>query len=207
MVYKFEEISNDLMDYFILGDPELLLQFKNSRNLPDDLITEFTTQPTIDEAVEQGVLIPMCGVENHPYNIYFNFDDSSIFSKQENQLQHRQDGYCLHITNEIVCFYTMPSLRTFTAEQIQRLKDNRLTSWDVLLMKKCPTPSIALQNGWYSVSVLAGLVLDEGYYEPAFEFLINPSEKKPNYTANYSYRFSVNSSLGLSQKLMPFPNN
>jgi len=69
MVYKFEEIRNDLMDYFILGDPELLLQFKNSRNLPDDLITEFTTKPTIDEAVEQGVMIPMCGVENYLYNI------------------------------------------------------------------------------------------------------------------------------------------
>jgi len=173
------------MDYFILGDPELLMQFKDSRNLPHALITEFITQPTIDEAVEQGVLIPMCAVENHPYNIYFNFDSLSVFTKEENQLQHQQDGYCLHIAIETLCLYTIPSLRAFTAEQVQRSKANRLTSWDVLLMKKCPTPSFVLQNGWYSVSILAGLVLDKGYYEPVFEFLINPSEEKPNYTANY----------------------
>lgn len=69
-IYKFEEVLNDLADYFILGDPEYLLQYKEANNLPDDLLTEFTTQETGDIAVQQGVLVPLAGVENYPYTIF-----------------------------------------------------------------------------------------------------------------------------------------
>lgn len=64
--YKFDEVLNDLMDYFILGDPDYLLQYKIAQGLPDDLLTEFTTKETGDDVVKQGVMIPMTGVENYP---------------------------------------------------------------------------------------------------------------------------------------------
>ena len=66
MLYKFDEILNDLMDYFILGDPEYLLQYRIKNSLPEDLLTEFTTHDTGDVAVEQGIFIPMIGVNPVP---------------------------------------------------------------------------------------------------------------------------------------------
>ena len=179
-IFVFDEVLNDLMDYFILGDPDYLLKFKDEHHLPDDLITEFTTQDSVDEAVEQGVLVPICGVENHPYMAYFNLSgDEPILSQQENQILHSQDGYCLYIANERLYLYTMPYLRGFTAEKIEILKRNR--------------DSIPIANGWYSVSVLAGLVTDTDEQYPAFEFVIRPADKQPDYTADYSYRFAIGS--------------
>ena len=63
-------------DWFILGDPEYLLQYKEENNFPDNLINVFTTSDAGDDAVEKGVIIPMASVENYPYTIYFNFSDN-----------------------------------------------------------------------------------------------------------------------------------
>ena len=43
MIYKFTEVLNDLVNYFILGDILLLESWKRANNLSDDLATEFTT--------------------------------------------------------------------------------------------------------------------------------------------------------------------
>lgn len=65
-VYKFDEVLNDLVDYFILGDPDHLLTYQRNNNLPEDLLTEFTTKETGDKAVVDGVIVPLAGVENYP---------------------------------------------------------------------------------------------------------------------------------------------
>lgn len=45
-VHKFNEVLNDLMDYFILGDVDCLMKYKIENDLPDDLLTEFTKEET-----------------------------------------------------------------------------------------------------------------------------------------------------------------
>lgn len=50
------------MDYFIL-DPDCLLSYKNDNNLPEDLLTEFTTKETGDKVVEDGIIVPISGVK------------------------------------------------------------------------------------------------------------------------------------------------
>jgi len=190
--YKFEEVLNDLMDYFILGDPDHLWQYKQEHQLPNDLLTEFTTQETGDTAVENGVMIPMIGIENHPYTIYFNLsgEDPELL-KPGNNLQHRQDGYCMNVTNGGIYLYTIPYLKDFTEEKLRALKTFKHAT-------------IAIENGWYTVSVLGGLtkqpieIVDvkgetQSYesMEPTFEFLISPSDNKPKYTANFMYRFAI----------------
>ena len=115
-VYKFDKVLNDLHDWFILGDPEYLLQYKEINNLPDNLISAFTTSDAGDVIVEKGVIIPMIGVENYPYTIYFNFsDDTPELLKQGSQLQHRRDGYCLKVNNEQIYLYTAGYLFDCTA--------------------------------------------------------------------------------------------
>lgn len=37
MQYEFDEVLNDLIDYFLLGDLLLLQRFKQQHQLPDDL--------------------------------------------------------------------------------------------------------------------------------------------------------------------------
>ena len=191
-IYKFDEVLNDLMDYFILGDPDYLLQYKKQHNLPDDLLTEFTTEETGDTAVEQGVMVPMIGIENHSYTIYFNLSENvSELMKPENVLQHKRDGYCLKVNNGRIYLYTIPYLRDFTEAKVEALK-------------KYKQATIALPNGWYTVTVLAGLTnqLTEietttgkiekiESMEPTFEFILKPSIEKPEYTADFNYQFRV----------------
>ena len=191
-IYKFDEVLNDLMDYFILGDPDYLLQYKRQHNLPDDLLTEFTTEETGDRAVEQGVIVPMIGIENHPYTIYFNLSENvSELMKPENVLQHKRDGYCLKVNNGRIYLYTIPYLRDFTEAKVEALK-------------KYKQATIALSNGWYTVAVLAGLThqLTEietatgeiekiESMEPTFEFILKPSAEKPEYNADFNYQFRV----------------
>lgn len=178
-LYKFDEILNDLMDYFILGDPNCLLTYKNENTLPDDLLTEFTTKETGDKVVEDGIIVPLSGVENLPYTIYFNLSDTTPeLLKDGNKLQVRQDGYCLKVENEEIYLFTMPYLRKFTEEQIENLKKFRKAT-------------IKLENGWYSVSVLGGQTLQQSSLEPTFEFIIKKSIGKPKYSADISYSFEI----------------
>lgn len=195
-LYKFDEILNDQMDYFILGDPDCLLSYKIDNNLPDDLLTEFTTNETGDQVVEHGIIVPLSGVENLPYTIYFNLSGTTPeLLKDDSQLQVRQDGYCLKVEKERIYLYTMPYLRQFTADRIEVLKKYRIAS-------------IQLPNGWYSVSVLGGqtvqktevtnkdgeIVLYTGL-EPTFEFIITPSVDKPKYSADIAYSFAIESDI------------
>lgn len=191
-IYKFEEVLNDLMDYFILGDPDCLLRFKKEHDLPDNLLLEFTTETTGDLAVEEGIIVPLSRVENLPYTIYFNFgNEMPELLKEGNKLQLRQDGHCLFVENEEVYLYTMPYLRTYTEQTIAALKKNR-------------TAKVKLPNGWYTVSVLGGLTRQRVVIttvtgelrsfeelEPTFEFIIKSSKVKPEYKADMAYPYRI----------------
>ena len=51
MIYKFTEVLNDLVNYFLLGDILLLQDWKQANHLSDDLAMEFTT----NEKRRQGI--------------------------------------------------------------------------------------------------------------------------------------------------------
>ena len=189
--YKFDEVLNDLMDYFILGDPDYLLQYKIEQNLPDDLLTEFTTKETGDYAVRQGVLIPMIGIENYPYTVYFTLQKEPELLKTGNQLQHKRDGYCLRVNSGRIYLYTIPYLRDYTVTKIAALKEYKQAT-------------IEIPNGWYTVSVLGGLTKqaieitkENGdcstleTMEPTFEFLLTSAFEKPAFSGDIMYSFKV----------------
>ena len=94
MIYKFTEVLNDLVNYFILGDILLLESWKRANNLSDDLATEFTTNESGDRAFSEGIVIPMSGIENYPYTVLFNLSgDKPELCKGESRLQFRRSGY------------------------------------------------------------------------------------------------------------------
>ena len=69
MKYKFTEVLNDLVNYFLLGDIQLLEEWKKGNNLSDNLAMEFTTTESAEAAVCNGIILPMAGIENYPYTI------------------------------------------------------------------------------------------------------------------------------------------
>ncbi|WP_133557347.1 hypothetical protein [Pedobacter duraquae] len=178
---KFEEVLNDLVDYFLIGDPYLLMDFKRKHQLPDDLITEFTTTDEGDRVVEEGVMIPLTGISNYPYTVYFNLNGNSPeLLKAENQLQLQQDGYKLQVKYGVIYLYTIPYLRNFIAEPL------------VTLEKR--STRISLPNGWYKFAVLAGETEQETGMEPTFEFIITAVSDEPDFTADIQYRFTIDAS-------------
>lgn len=167
MVYKFTEVLNDLVNYFILGDMLLLENWKQENHLTDDLATEFTTNESGDRAFAEGIVIPMPGIENYPYTILFHLSgDRPELCKRENRLQFRKSGYSLKVAHNVLMLFTWPILKQFTPEKV-----NDLIS-DYRVQKR---PMMELANGWYQIEILGGEILQDGDYEPAFEFMIQPA--------------------------------
>lgn len=69
MIYRFTEVLNDLVNYFLLGDILLLEDWKQANHLSDDLAMEFTTNESGDRIFAEGIVIPMTGIENYPYRL------------------------------------------------------------------------------------------------------------------------------------------
>lgn len=125
-MHKFNQVLNDLTDYFILGDISLLNSWKKQNGLKDDLSLEFTTNESGDNAVREGIILPMRGIANYPYTIIFNFlEDKPELLKEENRLQVRQGGYSLKVENNAIMLFTWPVLYNFTDETVQMLFDRK----------------------------------------------------------------------------------
>ncbi|WP_086930068.1 hypothetical protein [Agarilytica rhodophyticola] len=75
----YNECLNDLMDYFILADIYHLSEFAETNELSDNLMCEFTSNQSGDKAVNEGIILPICGIENYPYIVCFNMSAPSIF--------------------------------------------------------------------------------------------------------------------------------
>lgn len=193
-IYKFTEVLNDTLSYFLLGDLIALNNYKKAHQLPDNLAKEFTTQETGDRVVLDGIMIPLSDVANYPYTIIFNLSATPELLQPGNQLQLRQDGYILKVESGSIMLYTWWILNNFTdervAEKIQYARAHQL-------------PLIELESGWYHVEILGGQILQSSEItnqqgekvtlsglEPAFEFLITKAEIQGNCTADIfrSYR-------------------
>ena len=162
---KFIECLNDTWDYFFLGDPECLSDFKEENNLSDDLIGEFTSNESGDLVVKQGVLIPMSGIENYPYTVFFNIDsDMSVYDDESSDLQFRKDGYILKVTSNEIYLFTIPYLKAWTENGIKNLKNNGIR------------PRVNLENGLYTVEILGGETIQDKFWDPTIEFLLRKSD-------------------------------
>ena len=109
MIYRFTEVLNDLVNYFLLGDILLLEDWKQANHLSDDLAMEFTTNESGDRIFAEGIVIPMTGIENYPYTILFNLSgDRPELCKERNRLQLRKSGYSLKVDHNMLMLFTWP---------------------------------------------------------------------------------------------------
>ena len=114
MIYRFTEVLNDLVNYFLLGDILLLEDWKQANHLSDDLAMEFTTNESGDRIFAEGIVIPMTGIENYPYTILFNLSgDRPELCKERNRLQLRKSGYSLKVDHNMLILFTWPILEQF----------------------------------------------------------------------------------------------
>ena len=187
MLYRFTEVLNDLVNYFLLGDILLLEDWKQANHLSDDLAMEFTTNESGDRAFAEGIVIPMTGIENYPYTILFNLSaDRPELCKEKNRLQFRKSGYFLKVAHHTLLLFTWPVLKQFTPEKV-----NDLISYYKVHNK----PILALANGWYRIEILGGETLQDGDYEPTFEFVIQPAtNEEATINADMNFSFEITSS-------------
>jgi len=183
MRYEFCEVLNDLIDYFLLGDIQLLYTFKQENDLPDDLARAFTTGDSGDQAVREGVVLPLAGIDNLPYRILFTLDGHTpALLEPGSRLKHRRDGYRLRVENRALMLFTWRILQHFTNK----------TLGDLMARYQEPgRPIIELDNGWYEVEVLAGALVRDGLYEPAFEFVLKETWQQQGAQADLGYRYTL----------------
>ena len=186
MIYKFTEVLNDLVNYFVLGDILLLESWKQSNNLSDNLAVEFTTNESGDKVVREGILLPMVGIENYPYTIIFNLSgDTPELLKTDSHLQFKRDGYSLKVENNILMLFTWRILEQFTNERVNALLNH---------YRQYKRPMIEIENGWYSIEILGGETLQDSDYEPTFEFVLQKTEKKGQGEFDINLDFRIESS-------------
>ncbi|TQR39708.1 hypothetical protein C7Y47_01365 [Lysinibacillus sphaericus] len=186
MKYKFTEVLNDLINYFILGDILLLERWKLSNNHSDNLAMEFTTNESGDNVVLDGIILPMVGIENFPYTIIFNLsDDAPELLKTDSRLQFKRDGYSLKVENNILMLFTWRILEQFTNESVHALLND---------YRQYNRPMIEVENGWYSIEILGGETLQDLYYEPTFEFVLRKAERKESVEFDFNSNFTIESS-------------
>lgn len=186
MIYKFTEVLNNLINYFILGDILLLKNWKKTNKLSDNLAVEFTTNDSSDRAFLEGIMVPMSGIENYPYTILFNLSgDIPELCKKENRLQFRKSSYSLKVDNNIFMLFTWHILEQFTSEKVEALID---------YYRQHKRPFIELPNGWYNIEILGGETLQNTDYEPTFEFVIQAAKEKKPVEADMNFSFKIESS-------------
>ncbi|WP_145947274.1 hypothetical protein [Paenibacillus sp. Y412MC10] len=186
MIYKFTEVLNDLIDYFILGDILLLESWKQSNHHSDNLAMEFTTNESGDHAVLDGIILPMAGIENYPYTIIFNLSGNTPeLLKSDSHLQFRRGGYSLKIENNILMLFTWRILEQFTNERVNALLNH---------YRQYKKPMIEIENGWYSIEILGGETLQDSNYEPTFEFVLQKTERKGPAEFDINLDFKIESS-------------
>ena len=181
---KFTECLNDTWDYFFLGDPANLSKFKSDHQLPDDLISNFTTSHHGDLVVEKGILIPLSGIANYPYHIFFQINaDDSVFDDQQHDLQFKKSGYLLEVMNQEIYLMTVPYLKNWTEEGgIKTLRSNGLC------------PKVNLENGLYAVEILGGETHQESGWEPTIAFTLKKEENKSKFAvADVNFKFHIQS--------------
>lgn len=184
MRHEFSDVLNDLIDYFLIGDIRLLHQYKTEHGLADDLAAEFVSNPSGDQAVLDGVVIPLAGIANHPYTVIFRLaGDTPELLQAGSRLLHRRAGYVLRIEHGQVMLFTWRILQHFTEEALERLLQR---------YREPGRPVIALANGWYEVEILAGELPRNGGSEPAFEFVFTPTASKGDASRiDTGYRFTI----------------
>ncbi|KVQ28594.1 hypothetical protein [Burkholderia cepacia] len=188
MRHEFSEVLNDLIDCFLVGDLLLLKRYKETHRLPDNVASAFTTGDSGDNAVLEGVVIPLAGIENHPYTVIFTLDDDTPeLLKAGSRLQHRRGGYVLRVEHRSVMLYTWRILERFNDESVNAL---------LARFREPGRPVIDLDNGWYDVEVLGGEVPRNGWFEPAFEFVLKPTDTPGDASqVDLGYRFAIDGSL------------
>lgn len=186
MRYEFTEVLNDLIDYFLIGDIGLLKTYKDENGLSDDLASEFVSNDSGDVAVQNGIVIPLAGIENYPYTVIFNLSgEPPELLRPESRLQHRRGGYILRVENREVLLFTWRILHNMTDAAIGALRKR---------YSEPGRPRIDIENGVYDVEILGGEVFRGDDYEPAFEFVLKKTERtRPTHEVDLDYRFVIDS--------------
>lgn len=180
---KFTECLNDTWDYFF-GDPSNISRFQAKNHLSDNLISEFITNDSGDLVVKEGVLIPLSGIRNYPYHIFFQIDSNeSVFKNGQQDLQFKRSGYLLEVIHQEIYLMTVPYLKNWTKNNgIKSLRTNGIR------------PKVHLENGTYTVKILGGETLQENGWEPTIEFLIQKAKVEVKFDVeNVNFEFEIKS--------------
>ena len=188
MRHEFSEVLNDLVDCFLVGDLLLLKRFKEQHGLPEDVASALTTSDSGDRAVLEGVVVPLVGIENHPYTVIFTLDgDTPELLKTGSRLQHRRGGYVLRVEHRVVMLYTWRILERFNDTTVNAL---------LARYREPGRPVIEIDNGWYEVEILGGEVPRNGWFGPAFEFVLKKTDVPSDASqVEIDYRFAIDASL------------
>ncbi len=76
-----------------------------------------------DRAVQEGIVIPLAGIENYPYTIIFTLSgETPELLKPESRLQHQRGGYVLRIENRQLRLFTREFCKTSPMRKSARLR-------------------------------------------------------------------------------------
>lgn len=92
----------------------------------------------------------------------------------------------VNLIDFMLMLFTWPILEQFTPEKVKDL---------ISYYRVHKKPMIELANGWYHIEILGGETLQDGDYEPTFEFVIQPAtNEEATINADMNFSFEITSS-------------
>ncbi|EKE69455.1 hypothetical protein [Gallaecimonas xiamenensis] len=171
----YDEVLNDLYDYFFVADLDNMARFKEAQDLDDDLLSPLVSSEQGDRIVEQGVMLALPGITNRPYHLLFKHGAAATLAAPGNQVIHHKGGYLLEVTSGRVHLFTVPLLMDWSGRRAF-VQDNK--------------PSFALPKGHYRVEVLAGFLNGDPEGDAAIELLFTKAAPfQPQ--IDLQYRFAL----------------
>ncbi|WP_412850571.1 hypothetical protein ACL0VS_17925 [Chryseobacterium sp. PMSZPI] len=153
---------------FVIYSPELLTRYLQDHHLIDNNILQyFVGNEHGDEITRSGIAIPIIGVEEDEYAFRISMNGERILNPNEVAVQ--SDGWIFHASNNEVRVVGVGYLKDISSIN----EDNSIT--------------LPINNGWYSLKILAGNKDGERLFELNLQSHDHQPECKGDVMTKYYY--------------------
>jgi len=161
---------------FFLVDPARVVELAGEDAVGSDLVKTLTRKSYPHQLYREGAVVPALGVEQGPYSVHVR---STATEGAQLPLSHIlfSSGFVLGTETGRLLLCNTDRLQAWNPGQVPEGKEEHsLTSFE---------RTIEVSPGWYSVTVVAGMMDSErGEEEWVCAFLLDPCSAQPAFTAN-----------------------
>lgn len=154
-------------------DLDKLSQFQQDHNLEEDLLEVFTSSDLGDQALQEGVVIPLLNIPGDYYYLSVSDLEKESPYLKNNQIIIKSNGWVINSSTGILHVMGIGYLKKFNRDVV--LKNKKFIQFNVV-------------PGWYEVEIVGGVDEDE---KLVYEFNLKRTANKPLFSGDFQDNFNI----------------